>query len=113
MTLWQKLTTGTKFLFGGFDAAVDYLLNKVLNPYLTTDAVAGNVRKAYETANAVLGYLRKYASWCPSAWEKYYNAIVEAVDVMVGVFADGKVETEEITACINAFKTARAAWNED
>lgn len=113
MTIWQKLTTGAKFLFGGFDAAVQYLLDKVLNPYLSTTTVAANVHKAYETANSVLGYLRKYEDWCPTVWLPYYKAVVEAVDVMVGVFADGKVSAAEITECVEAVKKARSTWNED
>ena len=113
MSIWQKIVVGSKFLVGGFDSAVSYLVNKVLNPYLSTDAVAGKVKKAYETANMVLGYLRKYAAYCPSVWQREYDALVSSVDVMVGVFADGQVTVEEVARCVEAFKKARAAWNED
>jgi len=113
MTIWQKITTGAKFLFGGFDPAVDYVLNTVLNPYLSVDTVAEKVIRAYETSNSVLGYLRKYANWCPSAWRTEYDAVIGAVDAMVEVFADGKVERSEIEKCVDAFKTARNAWNAD
>ena len=112
MTIWQKLTTGAKFLFGGFDSAVQYLLEKVLNPYLSTTTVAANVQKAYETAKSVLGYLRKYEDWCPTVWLPYYKAVVGAVDVMVGVLAD---DTTAFTRVFldETWRKARAAWNED
>lgn len=110
MSMWEKIKLGCKFLFGGFEAATDYLLNTVLNPYLNTDTVRANVRAAYEKTNIVLGYLREYREYCPGAWLTQYDATVDAVDAMVEVFADGQVSRLEIEAVVQAFNTARAAY---
>lgn len=113
MSIWQKIVTGTKFLFGGFDSAVDYLLNVVLNPYLTVETVAAKVKRAYEVALSVYGMLMKYADYCPACWRKYYDAVLTSLDAMVETFADGIVEREEIANVISAVQTARLEWNKD
>ena len=46
MNLWNKLTLGTKFLFGGWESALDYLLG-FLNTYLAKDGVSKKVTKAF------------------------------------------------------------------
>lgn len=113
MSTWQKIVTGTKFLFGGFESAVDYLLNTVLNPYLQTEAVAANVKKAYNTAKTVYDFLVKYRRFCPTAWLTEYDATLRAVDAMVSVFEDGRVTREEIFAVVEAVQSARAAYMKD
>jgi len=113
MTLWQKIVTGSKFLFGGFIPATDYLLDVVLNPYLAWDSIANKVQTAYDACNMILGYLRKYADWCPAKWRTEYDAVVAAVDKLVSVFADGKVERDEILEVIASVQAAKAAWNAD
>lgn len=113
MSIWQKIVTGSKFLFGGFEAATDYILNAVLNPYLQTDAVAANVRKAYNAANSVLRGLEKYRKFCPWGWLAQYDATINAVSVMVTAFEDNTISREEIQAVVEAVSTAKAEYMRD
>jgi len=113
MSIWQKLTAGTKFLFGGFDSAVDYMLNTVLNPYLSVNTVAAKVKKAYETALSVYQFLCKYAMYCPACWRSYYDSILSALETMIATFEDGQVTRDEISKCVAALQTAKDAWNKE
>ena len=112
MNIWQKVMTGVKFAFGGLDAAADYLLGTVLNPWLRTDAVASNVRKAYQVALGVYEWLAGHRQYCPQCWTREFNGILVALDAAVAAFEDGKVEREEIERVVDAIQKARAEWGE-
>lgn len=109
MNLWQKLTMGIKFIFGGFEAATDYLLN-LLNGWLSAPDVAEKVAYYYGKAKGVYDFLVKYQRFCPAAWTEAYAETLAAVKQLVDVFADGKVEEQEIKNCIAAFKAAYEKW---
>ena len=56
MNLWNKITLGTKFLFGGWEAALDYLLN-FLNEFLARPNVADKAAKLRSTCEYALNFL--------------------------------------------------------
>lgn len=112
MSFWKKLTIGMKFLFGGFESATDYAL-KLLNDYLSKEKVADRVAKAREYVETILGYLRKYQSFCPSIWTVHYEKLLSAVETLCGVFADNQVTKNEIEKAIADVKAAIDEWMKD
>lgn len=112
MNLWQKLTLGCKFLFGGFESATDYLLG-ILNGWLTKPTTAEMVSEIYRKAASILALLNKYSCFCPAKWLAEWNATLGAVENVVAAFADGKVTPEETAAAVAGFKSAYDAWMQE
>lgn len=109
ISLWNKIVLGTKFLFGGFESAVDYLLG-LLNDFLSKEGVAGRVQKVRDYAVAILGYMKKYEKYCPAIWVPHYEKIEGAVQELADVFEDGKVSSDEAEKAILAAKSAIEEW---
>ena len=105
MTLWNKIVLGTKFLFGGFESATDYLLN-LLNEFLLKENVAENVQKTREYVVTILGYLKKYEKYCPAIWAVYYEKLENSVQAFGDILQDGKVTSDEV----EKVKAAIADW---
>lgn len=113
MTFWQKITIGTKFLFGGFESATDYALG-LLNTFLsTTSPTMAWIVKAVTLARTVYGYLVKYAEYCPSKWRDEYNAVIDAVGSTADSLSDLRLTPEEFKEITGKFKAVHAAWMED
>lgn len=112
MNLWNKITIGCKFLFGGWESALDYLLG-YLNEYLARDGVADKVAKVRETASWALDWLFKLGPYCPEKWKNEYRAIVDVVADVIAVANDGKLTAEECKSLANSFAEAKAKWEED
>lgn len=113
MTFWQKITIGTKFLFGGFESATDYALG-LLNTFLSTASpTVAWIMKAVTLARTVYGYLVKYAEFCPSKWRDEYGAVLDAVGTTADALSDLRLTSEEIKEITGKFKAVHAAWMED
>lgn len=112
MNLWNKLTLGSKFLFGGWEAALDYLLS-FLNDYLAKDGVAGKVAKVRDTCAWALDWLLKLQTYVPAKWRNEYSAIVDVVADVIAVANDGKLTAAEFSALVESFKMAKTKWEED
>lgn len=113
MTFWQKITIGTKFLFGGFESATDYALG-LLNTFLSTASpTVAWIVKAVTLARTVYGYLVKYAEYCPSKWRDEYSAVLDAVSSVTNSLSDLKLTSDEIKEVTCKFKAVHAAWMED
>lgn len=112
MSLWNKIVIGTKFLFGGFESATDYVL-QLLNKYLAKNKVAANVQKAREYVENILGFLRKYQDFCPGKWAPHYDKVLAAVETLTKTLEDNKITPEELDKVIAVVKNAIAEWRED
>lgn len=112
MNLWNKITLGTKFLFGGWECALDYLLD-FFNSYLAKDGVASKVDKARETAAWALDWMLKIKIYIPHKWRGEYDTITSIIADVISVANDGKLTTEEVKALGAAFAEAKAKWDED
>lgn len=112
MNLWNKITLGTKFLFGGWESALDYLLG-FLNDFLAKDGIADKVKKVYDTAKWGLDWLYKLRPYVPLKWCTEYEVIMDVIGDVLSVAKDGKIESAELTALAAAFKEAKAKWDED
>lgn len=109
MSWFQKIITGTKFLFGGWESALEYVL-EILNKFLASGTAASRVAKGYKIAMTVLYYIKKFRTYCPDVWLTEYDATSNAVEKLAVIFADGKVEAEELTQATSALTAAYDAW---
>jgi hypothetical protein len=112
MNVWNKITLGTKFLFGGWESALDYLLG-FLNTYLAKDGVAEKVTKVRETCAWALDWLLKLRVYVPTKWHNEYNVITDVVADVIAVANDGKITAVEIKTIAASFAEAKAMWDAD
>jgi hypothetical protein len=112
MSIWTKLTLGCKFLFGGFESATDYLLN-LLNKFLAKGHTPERIQKCREFVEMALGYMRKYADFCPGKWVPHYEKLVNAIQTLNDAFADNQISAEELGKAIEVVKDAIAEWMQD
>lgn len=112
MNIWNKLTLGTKFLFGGWESALDYLLS-FLNTYLAKENIANKVDKVRDTAAWALDWLMKLRVYVPTKWRNEYNAVIDVVADVIAVANDGKLTATEIKALATSFTEAKKMWDAD
>ena len=110
MNLWNKLTLGAKFLFGGWEAALDYLLN-FLNDYLAKPNVADKAAKLRSTCEYALTFLNRLKEYVPEKWQNEFNAIVDVVADIVVVAKDNRITAAEIKALAASFAEAKRMWD--
>ena len=109
MGLWNKIVLGVKFMFGGFESATDYLL-KLLNDFLNSEGVSGNVQKFREFAITIIKYLTKYEKYCPAIWANDYLRLKAAIQTIPDALEDGSLTKEEIENVIGSVKDAIENW---
>lgn len=109
MGLWNKIVLGVKFMFGGFESATDYLL-KLLNDFLNSEGVSGNVQKVREFALTIMKYLTKYEKYCPAIWANDYLRLKAAIQTIPDALEDGSLTKEEIENIIGSVKDAIENW---
>ena len=101
-----------KFLFGGTEAALDYLLD-VFNNIMSSESVARRIEQAVAVGKHVLAFMDEYNSWCPSKWLTYYRAVYTSIGAVVDAFSDGKVTPDDIKRVKEQFQIAYATWRAD
>ena len=103
-----------KFLFGGKEAVLDYVID-VANNLLAklADAEQKQVKDYLAQAQKILATMQSVKWLCPGKWKEAYGDTVEAFETVVTALNDLNVSTEEIKDCYVAFKTAYAAWRTD
>lgn len=109
MNIWQKLKLGTKFLFGSFESASDYLLS-LLNDYLAKTSVAANVAKAREKIGYAYSWLVRLEPYCPKKWSGDYHRIISAVEILFNALEDGKISAGELEDMSGAVQLAYKEW---
>ena len=98
-----------KLLFGGTEAALDYLLD-VFNNILSSESVARYIEKAVAIGKYITEFMDDHQSWCPSKWLPYYRAVYTAIMSVVDAFSDGKVTPDDIKRVKEQFQIAYATW---
>lgn len=109
MNLWNRIVLGTKFLFGGFESATDYLIG-LLNNFLKGEGVSGKVKKAVDFVSTILKYMKKYEKYCPAIWANGYLKLIDVLQVLVNVLDDSKVTSDEIQNAIDEVNAAISEW---
>lgn len=109
MNFWNKIVLGAKFLFGGFESAVDYLL-ALLNGFLSKGPVSERIQKARAFVATILGYMRKYEKYCPAIWVTHYEKIETAVQTLLDVFEDNQITPDELDKAVADIRSAIDEW---
>ena len=107
----SKLTIVWKFLTGGREAVLDYLIDLANNLFAKlAEAKQEQVKGYLAQAQKILATMQGVKWLCPSKWQDAYGETVEAFETVVTALSDLNVTTEEIKDCYAAFMTAYAAW---
>ena len=103
-----------KFLFGGREAVLDYVIDVANNLVAKLgDAKQDEIKGYLASAKSVLAKMSDLTWLCPQKWLAAYGATLSAFGDLVEALEDLKVTAEEITEVVTAFQTAYAAWRAD
>lgn len=110
----SKFKIVIKFLFGGKEAVLDYVLD-VANDFVAKlgDKKQTELKGYLLQARKILAALEKYSNLCPNKWIEPYMETVEAFSHIVDALSDLKLTPEEVTQICAAFQSAYAAWRAD
>ena len=107
----SKLKIAFKYLFGGMEAVVDYLLDIVNQALAAIDPdKRAKIAAAYNTLCKVLATMTSLAWLVPTKWQSAYKATLGAVADAADALADFKIEAAELTKVKDAFNAAVLAW---
>lgn len=107
----SKLKIAFKYLFGGMEDVVDYLLDIVNQALAAIDPdKRAKIAAAYNTLCKVLATLTALAWLVPTKWQSAYKATLGAVADAADALADLKIEAAELTKVRDAFNAAVLAW---
>ena len=107
----SKLKIAFKYLFGGMEAVVDYLLDIVNQALAAIDpAKRAKIAAAYNTLCKVLATMTSLAWLVPTKWQSAYRMTISAVSDAADALADFKIEAAELTKVKDAFNAAVMAW---
>lgn len=107
----SKLKIALKYLFGGMEAVVDYLLDIVNQALAAIDpAKRAKIAAAYNTLCKVLATLTALAWLVPTKWQSAYRMTISAVSDAADALADFKIEAAELTKVKDAFNAAVLSW---
>ena len=107
----SKVKLVWKFLFGGKEAVLDYVIDVANNLFAKlAEAKQEQVKGYLAQAQKILSTMQGVKWLCPSKWQDAYGETVAAFETVVTALSDLNVTTEEIKDCYAAFKTAYAAW---
>lgn len=107
----SKLKIAFKYLFGGMEAVVDYLLDIVNQALAAIDPTKRKkIAAAYNTLCKVLATMTSLAWLVPTKWQSAYKATLGAVADAADALADFKIESAELTKVRDAFNAAVLAW---
>lgn len=107
----SKIKIALKYLFGGMEAVVDYLLDIVNQALAAIDpAKRAKIAAAYNTLCKVLATLTALAWLVPTKWQSAYRMTISAVSDAADALADFKIEAAELTKVKDAFNAAVLSW---
>ena len=107
----SKIKIAFKYLFGGMEAVVDYLLDIVNQALAAIDPdKRAKIAAAYNTLCKVLATMTSLAWLVPTKWQSAYKATLLAVADAADALADFKIEAGELTKVKDAFNAAVLAW---
>lgn len=107
----SKLKIAFKYLFGGMESVVDYLLDIVNQALAAIDPTKRKkIAAAYNTLCKVLATMTSLAWLVPTKWQSAYKATLGAVADAADALADFKIEAAELTKVRDAFNAAVIAW---
>ena len=110
----SKIKIIWKFLFGGREAVLDYILDTANSLVAKiSEAKQEEVKGYLAQAETILATLDKYSWLCPQKWLAAYTATLSAFADVVAALDDLSLTSDEIAKIVAAFQTAYAAWRAD
>lgn len=107
----SKLKIAFKYLFGGIDSVMEYLLEIVNEALAKIDTEnRAKIAAAYNTILNVLATLNALAWLCPARWQSAYRNTIGAVEAVANALMDFTIEPAELTNVKDAFNAAVIAW---
>lgn len=107
----SKFKIAVKFLFGGMESVVDYLLGVANAALAAIDPTKrAKIAAAYNTLCKVLATMTSLAWLVPTKWQSAYKATVYAVSDAAEALKDFKIEADELTKVKDAVNAAVLAW---
>ena len=100
-----------KFVFGGKEAVLDYLIDKA-NTYIAAMGAnqIENAQAIYEGACKVIDTLTSLKNWCPKKWQGDYERVLTALNSAFAALEDCKITAEECNAIVGAWYKVYANW---
>lgn len=112
MNFWNRLVFYSKYLFGGFESASDYLLIHI-NKYLDKTNVADKVQQVKKVVDWVIKWLEKLSKYCPEIWRKEYEAVIATFKALSDALADGQLSKAEIQSFVEGAHLVYDQWMAD
>ena len=110
----SKLKIVWKFLFGGREAVLDYILDTANSLVAKIgDAKRSEIVAYLAQAKSILSAFERYSWLCPAKWQNAYGLTLSAFADVVQALTDLKLTGDEVTQICAAFQTAYAAWRAD
>lgn len=107
----SKFKIAFKYLFGGIDSVMEYLLEIVNAALAKIDTEnRAKIAAAYNTILNVLATLNALAWLCPARWQSAYRNTIGAVEAVANALMDFTIEPAELTKVRDAFNAAVIAW---
>lgn len=113
MTLWNKIVIGFKCLIADYEGALIYLLQKVLNPILSSESVEKNLPKVIAKCESIISYTYKLERYIPVCFENRFKVLRSAIESLCSALEDGVVSEDELKAIIEAIRKAKDAFIEE
>jgi glycine betaine/choline ABC-type transport system substrate-binding protein len=107
----SKFKLALKYLFGGIDSVMEYLLEIVNEALAKIDpANRAKIAAAYNTISRVASTLLALKWLCPTKWQSAYEMTIIAASDTASALEDFKIEPAELTKVKDAFNAAVTAW---
>ena len=107
----SKFKVAIKYLFGGMESVVDYLLDIANAALAAIDPdKRAKVAAAYNTLCRILATMNSLAWLVPTKWQSAYRMTIAAVSDAADALADFKIEAAELTKVKDSFNAAVTAW---
>lgn len=110
----SKLTIAFKYIFGGIESVVDYLLDILNNALNSLDPKdQKKIQAVSNTALKIVSVLKTLQFLIPTKWQTAYDSIIVAVERVFVALEDLKVDNAELFEIQDSFKEAVNAWKGD
>ena len=110
----SKIKLALKYLFGGIDSVVEYLLDIVNQALGKIDpSNRAKIAAAFNTTQKVLATLSAFQWLCPTKWQSAYSVTIESVKAVVDALEDMEISAKDLSVIKDAFNSAIMAWRTD
>ena len=110
----SKIKVLWKFLTGGREAVLDYVLEVANNLVARVATAKQEEIKGYlSVAQSLLTKLDGYYWLCPAKWQRAYTVTLAAFADVIAALSDLKVTADEVNGVIAAFQNAYCTWHTD